>query len=108
MKVGSMEWRYDRCVVCMECFGKIDVETVILESVVIEGRCSTRVKRGMLRWFGYSERINESRLTKQIYKANVCEMERSARVALENPIQTISVHIKKRAKFQAPEIDELA
>ncbi|GBP60226.1 hypothetical protein EVAR_44601_1 [Eumeta japonica] len=29
MKVGSMHWRYDRCVVCVECLGKIDVETVM-------------------------------------------------------------------------------
>ncbi|GBP70680.1 hypothetical protein EVAR_88855_1 [Eumeta japonica] len=32
----------------------------------------TRVERGMLRWFGHLERMNESRLTKQIYRANVC------------------------------------
>ncbi|GBP81549.1 hypothetical protein EVAR_60261_1 [Eumeta japonica] len=28
---------------------------------------------GMLRWIGYLERMNESRLTKQIYRANVCD-----------------------------------
>ncbi|GBP69520.1 hypothetical protein EVAR_88421_1 [Eumeta japonica] len=33
----------------------------------------TRVERGMLRWFGHLERINENRLIKQIYRANVCD-----------------------------------
>ncbi|GBP55856.1 hypothetical protein EVAR_89680_1 [Eumeta japonica] len=29
------------------------------------------VEKGMSRWFGYLERMNESRLTKQIYRVNV-------------------------------------
>ncbi|GBP27574.1 hypothetical protein EVAR_18769_1 [Eumeta japonica] len=33
----------------------------------------TRVERGMLWWLGPLERMNESRLTKQIYRANVCD-----------------------------------
>ncbi|GBP04793.1 hypothetical protein EVAR_3723_1 [Eumeta japonica] len=33
----------------------------------------TRVERGMLRRFGHLERMNERRLTKQIYRANVCD-----------------------------------
>ncbi|GBP21248.1 hypothetical protein EVAR_84375_1 [Eumeta japonica] len=33
---------------------------------------ATRVERGMLRWSGHLERMNESRLTKQIYRVNVC------------------------------------
>ncbi|GBP57486.1 hypothetical protein EVAR_36138_1 [Eumeta japonica] len=32
-----------------------------------------RAERGMLRWFGHLERVNESRLTKQIYRVNVCD-----------------------------------
>ncbi|GBP85578.1 hypothetical protein EVAR_64569_1 [Eumeta japonica] len=56
-----------------KCLGKTDVETVMLESE----RCGlkedvvTRVEKGMLRWFGHLERMNESRLTKQIYRVNV-------------------------------------
>ncbi|GBP95731.1 hypothetical protein EVAR_66618_1 [Eumeta japonica] len=38
MKVGSMQWRCDRCVACVECLGKIDVETVMLESGVVRGQ----------------------------------------------------------------------
>ncbi|GBP04784.1 hypothetical protein EVAR_3717_1 [Eumeta japonica] len=33
----------------------------------------TRVERGMLRWFGHLERMNESRLIKPIYRANMCD-----------------------------------
>ncbi|GBP66155.1 hypothetical protein EVAR_83935_1 [Eumeta japonica] len=33
----------------------------------------TRVEKGMLQWFGYLERINDSRLTQQIYRVNVCD-----------------------------------
>ncbi|GBP05609.1 hypothetical protein EVAR_3078_1 [Eumeta japonica] len=49
-----------------------------------------RVERGMLRWFGQQERMNESGLTKQIYRANV----RDGKVGkgrLENPTQTMLV-----------------
>ncbi|GBP36261.1 hypothetical protein EVAR_85509_1 [Eumeta japonica] len=33
----------------------------------------TGVERGMLRWFARLERVNKSSLTKQIYRANVCD-----------------------------------
>ncbi|GBP51004.1 hypothetical protein EVAR_37161_1 [Eumeta japonica] len=32
----------------------------------------TKIERGMLRWFGHLGRMIESRLTKQIYRANGC------------------------------------
>ncbi|GBO98451.1 hypothetical protein EVAR_84_1 [Eumeta japonica] len=34
---------------------------------------ATRVKRGMFRWFGHLERMNERRLTEQIYRTKVCD-----------------------------------
>ncbi|GBP67906.1 hypothetical protein EVAR_38374_1 [Eumeta japonica] len=46
---------------------------------IVKERCGLqedvviRVERGILRWFGHLERMNESRLTKQIYRANVCD-----------------------------------
>ncbi|GBP34897.1 hypothetical protein EVAR_26486_1 [Eumeta japonica] len=33
----------------------------------------SRVERDMLRWFGHLERMNESGLIKQVYRANVCD-----------------------------------
>ncbi|GBP63089.1 hypothetical protein EVAR_50045_1 [Eumeta japonica] len=39
MKVGSMQWRCDRCVVCVECLIKIDEGTVMSDTVWFEGRC---------------------------------------------------------------------
>ncbi|GBP29377.1 hypothetical protein EVAR_22749_1 [Eumeta japonica] len=35
----------------------------------------TRVEPSILRWFGHLERMNENRLTKQIYRANACDGE---------------------------------
>ncbi|GBP43889.1 hypothetical protein EVAR_41745_1 [Eumeta japonica] len=36
MRVGSRQWRCDRCVLCVKCLGKIDAETVRSESGVKE------------------------------------------------------------------------
>ncbi|GBP00417.1 hypothetical protein EVAR_972_1 [Eumeta japonica] len=33
----------------------------------------TRIEKGMLRWFGHLERMNEYRLTKKIYRMRVCD-----------------------------------
>ncbi|GBO98611.1 hypothetical protein EVAR_162_1 [Eumeta japonica] len=67
MKIGSTQWRCDRCEICVECLGKIDVETAVLD---LKEDVVTKVERSMLRWFGRLGRMNESRLTKQIYRAN--------------------------------------
>ncbi|GBP61235.1 hypothetical protein EVAR_45254_1 [Eumeta japonica] len=49
----------------------------------------TRVERGMLRWFGHLDRMNESRLTKQIYRANVCD----GKVGKGHPRKSYADHI---------------
>ncbi|GBP26008.1 hypothetical protein EVAR_84568_1 [Eumeta japonica] len=64
MKVGSMQWRCDRCVVCVvsrkgRCRNSDFRERCGLKEDVV-----TRGEGGMLRWFGHLERMNESRLTK--------------------------------------------
>ncbi|GBP30976.1 hypothetical protein EVAR_81874_1 [Eumeta japonica] len=33
----------------------------------------TTIEKGMLRWFGYLKRMNESSLTKQIYRSDLCD-----------------------------------
>ncbi|GBP15608.1 Phosphatidylinositol 4-phosphate 5-kinase type-1 beta [Eumeta japonica] len=45
-------------------------ELVYLERCGLKKDVVTKVERGMLLWFGHRERRNESRLTKQIYRAN--------------------------------------
>ncbi|GBP59936.1 hypothetical protein EVAR_89007_1 [Eumeta japonica] len=60
----------------------------------------TGVEGGVWRWSGLLEKMNESRLTKRIERMRV--MERSARVALENPMQTVSGQIKKGLNFKHP------
>ncbi|GBP81541.1 hypothetical protein EVAR_57186_1 [Eumeta japonica] len=43
------------------------------ERCALKADVVTRVKRSMLQCFGHLERMDESRLTKQIYRANVCD-----------------------------------
>ncbi|GBP06012.1 hypothetical protein EVAR_3262_1 [Eumeta japonica] len=45
----------------------------VIERCGLKENVVTRVERGMLRWFDHLERTNESKLTKQICRANVCE-----------------------------------
>ncbi|GBP42876.1 Regulator of G-protein signaling 7 [Eumeta japonica] len=74
MKVVSKQWRCDGCVVCVEYLRKIDTERVMLDSgMVLKEDVVPGVERGMLRWFGHLEKMNESRLTEQIYRANMCD-----------------------------------
>ncbi|GBP19082.1 hypothetical protein EVAR_83395_1 [Eumeta japonica] len=58
----------------------------------------TRVERDMLQWFGHLEWINESRLTKQMYRANVCDGKQILRHKLPH---TSLLLICKLAKTQS-------
>ncbi|GBP66209.1 hypothetical protein EVAR_97160_1 [Eumeta japonica] len=76
LKVGSMQWRCDRCVVCAQCFKKDKFRNSdVRERCGLKEEVVTGVERGMLRWFDHLTRMDmdESRLTKQIYRANVCD-----------------------------------
>jgi hypothetical protein len=48
-----------------------------VRNVEIRRRCGlkddvvTRIERGMLRWFGHFERMNDERMTKKIWKTGV-------------------------------------
>ncbi|GBP16084.1 hypothetical protein EVAR_94422_1 [Eumeta japonica] len=56
----------------------------------------TRVERGMLRWFSHLERMNESRLTRQIYRADVCDGKTADRLIV--PSVAEPVHSGQRLK----------
>ena len=45
--------------------------SVIRERCGVEEDVVIRIEKGMLRWFGHIERMDERRLTKQIYEASV-------------------------------------
>ncbi|GBP69445.1 hypothetical protein EVAR_48802_1 [Eumeta japonica] len=58
----------------------------------------TRIEKGMTRWFGHLERINESRLTKQlhrvVYRQRYCELTPlGLRVATGGVTTVISHHL---------------
>ncbi|GBP10785.1 hypothetical protein EVAR_6332_1 [Eumeta japonica] len=57
------------CCWYVECLGKIEVD--VTERCGLREDVVTRVERSILWWFGHLKKINESRLIKQIHKANV-------------------------------------
>ncbi|GBP12759.1 hypothetical protein EVAR_6092_1 [Eumeta japonica] len=61
---------------------------MILELCGLKEVVVTRVERGMLRWFGHLEKMNDSRLTEQIYRANVCD----EKVGKGHPRKSYVVH----------------
>jgi hypothetical protein len=44
---------------------------VIREECVVKEDIVTKIEKNMLRWFGHLERMDERRLTKEIYKADL-------------------------------------
>ena len=54
---------------------------VLKESVII------KMHKGMLRWFGHVERMEDERLTKKIYNAKACESRSRGRPRLTNKDQ---------------------
>ncbi|GBP30675.1 hypothetical protein EVAR_75896_1 [Eumeta japonica] len=73
MKVGLMQWRCDRCVVCGVARKDKSRNSDVRERCGLKEDVVIRAEKGMLRWFGHLERMNESRLTKQIYRGNLCD-----------------------------------
>ncbi|GBP75840.1 hypothetical protein EVAR_53912_1 [Eumeta japonica] len=91
MKVGSMQCRCGRCVVCAECRKDRCRNCDVRDLCGLKEDVITKIERGMLRWFGHLKKMNESRLIKQIYRANVCD-----------GIRPYWWHIKKRPNFKHP------
>ncbi|GBP87176.1 hypothetical protein EVAR_61182_1 [Eumeta japonica] len=92
MKVESMRWRCDLCVTC-----GLPLKDRCRNSDVRE-RCGlmvdvvTRVERGMMR---RRERMNESRLTKQIYRAN-------GRIQMQGSYHSIATSSLEYARLLIP------
>ena len=47
------------------------INTVLRERCDLKADVVTRIEKGMLRWFGHLEIMNESRLTKEIYRSKM-------------------------------------
>ncbi|GBP84131.1 hypothetical protein EVAR_49137_1 [Eumeta japonica] len=62
----------------------------------------TRVERSMLRWFGHLENMNDSRLTKQIYRAYVCDGKIGKGRPRKSYTDRIASVLKKGPNFKHP------
>ncbi|GBP74848.1 hypothetical protein EVAR_55346_1 [Eumeta japonica] len=77
-KILKTTWRELRSIERRVCICEVSRKDRCRNSDVRE-RCGskedvvTRVERGTLRWFGRLERMNGSRRTQQIYRANACD-----------------------------------
>ncbi|GBP62731.1 hypothetical protein EVAR_56249_1 [Eumeta japonica] len=72
MKVESMRWRFDLCVVCVVSPKDRCRNSNVRERCDFKEDVVTRVATRMSPWFDHLEKTNESRLTKQIYRTNSC------------------------------------
>ncbi|GBP52459.1 hypothetical protein EVAR_39918_1 [Eumeta japonica] len=72
MKVESMRWKCDLCVVFVESLKNRFRKSDVRERRGLKKDVMTGFEKGVLRWLGHLDRMNESRLTKQIYRANMC------------------------------------
>ncbi|KAI5635653.1 reverse transcriptase (RNA-dependent DNA polymerase) domain-containing protein [Phthorimaea operculella] len=69
-RINAVEMRALRSMIGVKLSDKIR-NSVIRERCGIKEDVVTGIEKGMLRWFGHVERMNERRLTKQVYMANV-------------------------------------
>jgi hypothetical protein len=69
-RVNAVEMRASRSMIGVKLSDKVRNDVIREECGVIEN-VVTKIAKNMLRWFGHVERINERRLTKEIYEANV-------------------------------------
>ncbi|KAI5639199.1 reverse transcriptase (RNA-dependent DNA polymerase) domain-containing protein [Phthorimaea operculella] len=69
-RINAVEMRALRSMIGVKLSDKIR-NSVIRERCGIKEDVVTGIEKGMLRWFGHVERMNERRLSKQVYMANV-------------------------------------
>lgn len=68
--INAVEMRSLRSMSGISIMDKVR-NSVIRESCGLKEDVVTKIEKGMLRWFGHVERMDEKRLTKQIWKASV-------------------------------------
>ncbi|KAI5640894.1 reverse transcriptase (RNA-dependent DNA polymerase) domain-containing protein [Phthorimaea operculella] len=69
-RINAVEMRALRSMIGVKLSDRIK-NRVIRERCGIKEDVVTGIEKGMLRWFGHVERMNERRLTKQVYMASV-------------------------------------
>jgi hypothetical protein len=69
-RVNAVEMRALRSMIGVKLSGRVRNE-VIREECGVKEDVVTKIEKHMLRWFGHVERMDERRLTKEIYEADV-------------------------------------
>ena len=69
-KINAVEMRALRSMCGLKLCDRVK-NSVIREKCGVKEDVVTKIEKGMLRWFGHVERMDERRLTKEIYKARV-------------------------------------
>ncbi|XP_060809954.1 uncharacterized protein LOC132904043 [Amyelois transitella] len=87
-RINAVEMRALRSMLGVKLSDRIR-NSVIRECCDVKEDVVTGIEKGMLRWFGHVERMNENRLTKQIYKESV-----EGKVGVGRPRRTYLDQIK--------------
>ena len=69
-KINAVEMRALRSMSGIKLSDRVN-NSIIREQCGVKEDVVTKIEKGMLRWFGHAERMDERRLTKEIYEARV-------------------------------------
>uniref|UniRef100_A0A2H1WZZ7 SFRICE_022573 n=1 Tax=Spodoptera frugiperda TaxID=7108 RepID=A0A2H1WZZ7_SPOFR len=69
-RINAVEMRALRSMCGVKLSDRVK-NSVVREKCGLKDDVVTRIERGMLRWFGHVERMDENRFTKEVYKANM-------------------------------------
>ncbi|CAH1645106.1 unnamed protein product [Spodoptera littoralis] len=69
-RINAVEMRALRSMCGLKLSDRVK-NSVIRERCGLKDDVVTRIEKGMLRWFGHVERMDESRVTKEVYRADM-------------------------------------
>ncbi|KAF9790000.1 hypothetical protein SFRURICE_002365 [Spodoptera frugiperda] len=69
-RINAVEMRALRSMCGVKLSDRVK-NSVVREKCGLKDDLVTRIEKGMLRWFGHVERMDDNRFTKEVYKANM-------------------------------------